>query len=81
MPFALSFVLEYLIIATLRTRLEQSDLDRQEQDKKQLGLFKYLLRGPIWYGFTKSVDVDLQFRSSPAHLGVGDNFTGRESQL
>lgn len=57
-PFAISFVLEALTMKALAAQSSSdSPLGADELARRQRDLFKYLLRGPLWDGFTKSVHL------------------------
>jgi peroxin-16 len=53
-PFLLSLLLEALSGRASRTKfLTESDLEKSERARRQMQLWRYLLRGPAWAAFTK----------------------------
>lgn len=53
-PFLISLVLEALSARAGRGKfLTESELEKAERTRRQLQLWKYMLRGPAWAAFTK----------------------------
>ena len=60
LPFAISFAIDALARQTRVSRARRgafaypvSDVERGELDRRQSALWRYLLRGPAWEGFTR----------------------------